>query len=293
MDAHALTVLEYRAITERLARATATPHGEALALAHEPSPDPDEVTRRQELTAEAIALYDHAAEPSLAGIGDVRDAAGHAEREGVLTPGALHEIAVSIRVALEARRVLESQVDLAPLLGDLIRPIDPALDALAAAVEQAIEEDGSGVRDTASPQLRRLRVQLREGKQRVADQLRRLARSSELSEHLQEDFVTERGGRPVLAVRAGARESVRGIVHDSSSSGQTLFIEPLAVVELNNRLSEAAAAEREEVERILRALSAGVSCAGGRSPAPGRGDRSPRRRPRRARSSPGAGAAPR
>src|SRR5207253_1020295 len=71
-------------------------------------------------------------------------------------------------------------------------------------------------------------------------------------------FVTDRGGRPVLAVKAGARSQVRGIVHDASSSGQTLFVEPLAVVELNNRLAEVAGAEREEVERILAELSTRV-----------------------------------
>ena len=82
-----------------------------------------------------------------------------------------------------------------------------------------------------------------------------MARSSELTEFLQERFVTERGGRPVLAVKTSARGKVPGVVHDSSSSGQTLFVEPFAIVELNNRLAEAASAEREEVERILRELS--------------------------------------
>src|SRR4029450_5746809 len=72
-------------------------------------------------------------------------------------------------------------------------------------------------------------------------------------------FVSQRGGRPVLAVKAGARSSVPGIVHDSSASGQTLFVEPFEIVELNNRLSEAAGAEREESERILRELSGAVN----------------------------------
>jgi DNA mismatch repair protein MutS2 len=75
---------------------------------------------------------------------------------------------------------------------------------------------------------------------------------------LQETFVTERGGRPVLAVKVSARGKVPGIVHDASSSGQTLFVEPLAIVELNNQLAEAAGAERDEVERIVRELSAAV-----------------------------------
>ena len=92
----------------------------------------------------------------------------------------------------------------------------------------------------------------------MAEKLEQLVRSGGLREHLQEDFVTQRGGRPVLAVKASARRSVPGIVHDTSDSGQTLFVEPFDVVDLNNRQSETVAAEREEVERILRELSGAV-----------------------------------
>ena len=83
-------------------------------------------------------------------------------------------------------------------------------------------------------------------------------RKSGIREHLQEDFVTQRGGRPVLAVKASSRSSVPGLVHDASDSGQTLFVEPFEIVELSNRQSEAAGAEREEAERILRELSIAV-----------------------------------
>jgi DNA mismatch repair protein MutS2 len=258
VDRHALRVLEYPAIVERLVSATSTAHGAALSRAHLPAPEPAEVRRRQELTAEAIALLDHAAEPELQGAEDVREAAARAARAGMLPSGTLRGVAVTIRVALAARARLEEHGDIAPLLGRLVAPIDSALSPLADEIERCVEQDGSDVRDTASPQLRRLRRQLRDGRQRIADELRRLARSSELREHLQEDFVTERGGRPVLAVRASARGKVRGIVHDASGSGQTVFVEPMAVVELGNALAEATAAEREEVERILRDLSARV-----------------------------------
>ena len=80
-----------------------------------------------------------------------------------------------------------------------------------------------------------------------------------MQEALQEQFLAERGGRPVLAVRASSRSKVPGIVHDASSTGQTLFVEPFAVVELNNRLAEAAAEAREEAERILRELTTAVA----------------------------------
>jgi len=258
VDRHALAVLEYPAIAERLALAAATSYGASLARALIPSADPKEVRRRQALTAEAIALLDAAAEPQLHGVADVREAAAHAGRGGALTPGALGRTAETITVALAARATLEAQAEVAPLLAELAAPIEPTLAQPAEAISRCVEEDGSDLRDSASSKLRRLRNELRGGRQRVTEELRRLARGSDLRDHLQEEFVTERGGRPVLAVRASARGSVRGIVHDASSSGQTLFVEPFAIVELNNRLSEAASAEREETERILRELSGRV-----------------------------------
>jgi DNA mismatch repair protein MutS2 len=258
VDPHALAVLEFPAIVERIAATTETPRGTSLARALVPSPDPAEVAGRQALSAEAIALLDAAEEPSLAGIADLRDAAEHAAREGTLGPGDLRAVAGAVSVALAARNALATARELAPLLADIVEPIDPSLAEVADAIDRAVEDDGSDLRDTASSTLRRLRAELRNGRQRVTDELTRLARSGDLRDALQETFVAERGGRPVLAVKASARSSVRGIVHDASSSGQTLFVEPFAIVELNNRLAEAASAEREEVERILRELSAAV-----------------------------------
>jgi DNA mismatch repair protein MutS2 len=263
VDAHTLDVLEYPAVAERLAGLAETPRGSELARVRIPSASPAEVERRQRLTTEAIALLDAGAGPSLAGLADVRGAAAHAARDGVLGTGDLREIAASITVGLEARRALGEARELAPSLDELLAPVDPALAALRDEIDARVTEDGADLRDTASPKLRRLRTELRGGRQRVTDELTRIARSGELRDFLQERFVTERGGRPVLAVKAGARSKVRGIVHDASSSGQTLFVEPFAVVELNNRLAEAASAEREEVDRILRELSALVGAGAG------------------------------
>jgi len=256
MDPNALEVLEFPAIRERVARATATDFGATLASELEPSPDPDEVAHRHALTAEAIGLLDESLEPPLEGIRDVREQAAHAALGGALSPQALRHVSDTASGALRARAALDDVS--APLLGTLAAAVDPALGAVAKAIDRAVEEDGSDLRDNASPKLRKLRGELRTGRQRVRDKLEQLVRSSELREHLQEEFITLRGGRPVLAVKASARRSVPGIVHDASDSGQTLFVEPFDVVELSNRQSEATSAEREEVERILRELSAVV-----------------------------------
>ncbi len=254
MDVDALGALEFPAIRERLAGAATTEHGQALARGLTPSPDPAQVARLQALTAEAVALLDEAEEPPLHEIHDVRDEAAHAARGGALTPASLRRIADTVSGGLRARAALEEQP--APLLRELAAAIDPGLQPLARAIDRAVAEDGSDLRDNASSALRKLRVELRNGRGRVRERLEQLVRTGGLADHLQEDFVTLRGGRPVLAVKAGSRKSVPGIVHDASDSGRTLFVEPFEVVELSNRQSEAASAEREEVERILRELSA-------------------------------------
>ena len=259
MDTRALSLLELPAILERLAAATASAVGAERAASLLPSGDGAEVACRSLLTSEAIALLEVAAEPALHQVADVREAATLAARGSALDPAALIEVARTIRAGVAARSALADAE--APLLAAIAEEIDQALATIAAPIERAVEEDGSGLRDAASPDLRRLRRQLRDGRARVAERLRTLARDPSLAEHLQDDFVTERGGRPVLALRASARGRVPGIVHDSSASGQTLFVEPLAVVEDSNRLREAESAEREEVTRILRTLSAPVGAA--------------------------------
>src|SRR5207245_7817613 len=152
---------------------------------------------------------------------DLREAAARADREGMLGPPELRAIATAGRVALEAGRVVGEQRALAPLLHERLGVLDPALAPVADEIDRCIEDDGADVRDTASPLLRRLRREVRNGAARVREELARVARSSDVQEALQEQFLAERGGRPVLAVRASSRSKVPGIVHDASSTGQT------------------------------------------------------------------------
>ncbi len=257
MDPRSLELLELPDVLERLAGVAGSDPGRELCLALAPSPDGPEVERRQGLTDEAVALLDHSAEPELAGVHDVRPVVEIAARGGVLDARALHSIAGTIATAVAARATLEA-FGHAPGLAEIAGQIDPSLAGVADVISQAVEDDGSDLRDGASPALRRLRRELREGRARMTDRLRTLARDPALRDHLQDEFVTERAGRPVLALRATARSAVPGIVHDTSGSGQTLFVEPLAVVEDANRLREAESAEREEVARILGELSGRV-----------------------------------
>ncbi len=160
MDPNALDVLEFPAIRERVAGAAATEHGAALAAELEPSPDAGEVARRQALTAEAIALLDESLEPPLERISDVRDQAAHAALGGALSPQALRRVSDTATGSLRARAALDEAA--APLLRELAAAIDPALAHVAKAIDRAVEEDGSDLRDNASPKLRKLRGELRD-----------------------------------------------------------------------------------------------------------------------------------
>ena len=254
MREHDLELLELPAVLIRLAAAAACEPGALLATTLRPSADDTQVRLRQQQTTEAISLLDQAAEPELDGVVDVRDAAGIAARGSVLDSRTLAQVERTIRAGVTARQALAEEAAI-PALMELAEAIEPSLRSVAEEIGRSVEEDGSDLRDSASPPLRRLRRELREGRGRLAERLRKIARDPALAEHLQDDYVTERGGRPVLALKASARGRVPGIVHDSSGSGQTLFIEPLAAVDDSNRLREAEAAEREEVGRILRNLS--------------------------------------
>ncbi len=258
VDERDLTLLELPVILERIAEVAASSPGRVSALGLRPTADLHEVEARQARTTEAIWLLERSQEPELTRFGDISETAELAERGAVLEPIALRGIANAARTGITARREL-GESDETPLLGEIALRIEPSLSSLADALDAAISDDGSDLRDTASPTLRRLRRELRDGRARLADRLRNLARTPGFAEHLAEDFVTERGGRPVIALRASSRSAVPGIVHDTSGSGQTLFVEPLVVVEDSNRLREAESAEREEVIRILRELSEQVA----------------------------------
>ncbi len=256
MREHDLELLELPAVLARLGAATASDPGAALADALRPSPDAELVRLRQQQTSEAVSLIEDSAEPDLGGTVDVGEAAELAARGSALDTRTLMHIGRTIQAGVTARRALADR-DGIPALMDIVSGIEPSLLSIAEEIARAVEEDGSDLRDSASPELRRLRRQLREGRGKLAERLRKIARDPALAEYLQDDFVTERGGRPVLA-RQDHRPAGRvpGIVHDSSGSGQTLFVEPFAAVDDSNRLRRGRESPSEtRSTRILRELS--------------------------------------
>ena len=186
MDARALELLELPAILDRLAAEAASEPGKDRALALVPSADPDEVDRLQSLTREATELFERSEEPDVADVRDVRHAAEVAARGSALDTYALRSVATSIVAATAARAAIATAGDV-PGLEELAAGVDPALVRLSESIARAVEDDGSDLRDGASPALRRLRRELREGRGRITERLRALARDPSLREHLSED----------------------------------------------------------------------------------------------------------
>ena len=210
MREHDLELLELPAVLARLAAAAASEPGALLAEGLRPSADADEVRLRQQQTTEAIALLDEAAEPDLGGVADVTEAAERAARGSTLDTRSLSLIERTIRAGVAGRRALTARDRRAGAAGAHRRHRRRRCSRSPRRSGASVEEDGSDLKDSASPVLRRLRRELREGRGKLAERLRKIARDPALAEHLQDDFVTERGGRPVLALKASARGRVPG-----------------------------------------------------------------------------------
>jgi DNA mismatch repair protein MutS2 len=258
MDSRSIAILEFPLVRERLAERTSFGPSRRLAEGLTPDADPVVVKRRLDETDEARGLVEERPGAGIAGARDIGPAIERAARGGRLEPQQFLDVwsTLDATAALkphlaDARRPLQRE------LGRLLHPLPAITSTLARSFDPAGE-----LLDTASPRLGGLRAAVRVAFDRLKRRLDSLV-SSELGNALQEPIVTLRNGRYVVPVRAEAKGRVKGIVHDASGSGQTLFIEPLVVVELGNAWREAQAAEQAEVERILDELSALVGANAG------------------------------
>ena len=251
MDPKSLAVLEFPAIRARLADQTNFPPSRRLAEALLPSDDPVVVARALQETDEARAFGSEHPGAGIGGSHDIHDAVERAARAGRLDTGQLLEI----RDTLEAADRLSDALadERRPLLRELGRALQP-LPSLRVTLERSIDPSGE-ILDGASPALGGLRRAVRIAYDRLRSRLDELVHGGELSGALQEPIVTLRNGRYVVPVRTDARARVRGIIHDQSGSGQTVFIEPMIAVELGNAWREAQLAEQAEIERVLDHLS--------------------------------------
>ncbi|HXX48991.1 MAG TPA: endonuclease MutS2, partial [Myxococcota bacterium] len=249
-----LARLEWPRLLELAAAQAATERGAEATRGLEFPATHAGVRERLAHTSEARRLVDAGSEPPFGGVADLRALLAELERGRTLAARELALVSATLEAAARVRASLAGHAELAPGLAALAGTL-PDLRALAKALAAVITPAGE-VRDDASSELRKLRRRVRELEVEIERQMARHLRDPDVQAHLQDSFATFRENRPVLPIRADARQRVRGILHDVSSSGTTVFIEPEDVVEAGNRLRIAQTELAREVERLLAELCA-------------------------------------
>ena len=251
MDSKTLHVLEYDKIRVRLKGFCDFSASMELALALEPSDSYDLALARLAETSEARLLFS-TSDIGIGGAHDVRQAVDLAARGGVLDPQQLLDIKSTLISCRELKKSLERKTDEYPRLSQIAAAL-PETFGIVDAITRILSERGE-VLDSASPKLASLRREIRIAHDRLMSRLQRYL--TESGNKLQEPIITQRDGRYVIPLRAEFKGQIKAVIHDQSSSGATLFVEPLPVVELNNAMRELQLQARDEERRILAEVSA-------------------------------------
>ncbi|WP_226554870.1 endonuclease MutS2 [Priestia aryabhattai] len=261
MQSRIFHVLEFNKVKEQLQKKVASSLGREKVANLIPSTQYEEVVKWQEATDEATTVLRLRGNVPLEGIFDVRPSVKRAEIGGTLSSNELLDVASTIYAARQIKQFIEQVVDdedlQLPIITEHIEKLMP-LPEVEQTIKMSIDENGT-VLDGASDQLRGIRQKLRSTESRIREKLESLIRSSSAQKMLSDAIVTIRNERFVIPVKQEYRSAYGGIVHDQSSSGATLFIEPQAIVTLNNELQEAKVKEKQEIERILIALTVQVA----------------------------------
>lgn len=252
MNKH-LLALEFDKILERLAEYTCCEDSRELALSLRPVHRLDEAQLLMNQTRDAHMLLARFGGPSFGGMKNVNNALHRADAGSTLSMHELLDIAETLRVIRSLIQWRSTNAGVESCLDVFFGALTPNK-YLEDAITTAIISDEE-MSDSASPELAAIRRKIRVQESKVREQLDKMTRSSKYRDILQESIVTMRNGRYVLPVKNEHRGAVPGLVHDTSASGATVFIEPVAVVEANNEIKVLLSKERDEIERILSALS--------------------------------------
>jgi DNA mismatch repair protein MutS2 len=249
--------LEWPQVLALLAREARTPMGRELALGTMPSAEPAAIRRALGETRQARDAMGLSGVPPWEGIPDVRPTLEAARVPGTVAEGSdLAALIPLLDAAARLRAYGRAIASVAPDLASALAGFPPQTE-LGDLLRRSIDADGQ-VRDDAAPALRRVRQRIRDQRREVVKRLEAYFSGPNADTTFQERYVTVRHGRYVLPIRAEAKGRLRGIVHDRSQSGATLFVEPEAMVEANNDLVQAVREEEAEIVRILAALTDAV-----------------------------------
>lgn len=252
-----LKTLELPAVLHMLADETVSGDAREAALALEPASDPHEVRYRLSETTAAKNMMTLKGSPSFSGIKDIRSAIRRADMGGMLNTSELLDIAALLRAAAGAIAYASGDRREKTAIDHLFDAIVPNkfLEGKISASILGVDE----IADGASPELSDIRRHMRIAGDKIRQSLNKIISSPTYSKALQEPIITVKNDRYVVPVKAEQKSAVPGLVHDVSASGATFFIEPMAVVQLNNEIRELLAKEKKEIERILMELSADAS----------------------------------
>jgi DNA mismatch repair protein MutS2 len=253
MNSQTFRTLEFDSLRALVRRSAQTDMGRARIDSLVPMPNSDEVQRQLDFAREMIGLRRDGVRLGLDGIVDPTDAIARLKIQGTaLEPLVILQIARLCDRALDARSTLMNERSAYPKISEIVAPLPADLRKLTASLNKKILPSGE-LDDRASPQLASIRHDLTKARSRITRSLEAVMRRS--SEAIQEELVTVRNDRFVIPVRADHQTRVKGVAHGSSSSGATVFIEPLETIEANNELQQLREAEQREIAEILFALS--------------------------------------
>ncbi len=251
-----LCTLEFDKIRAILAGLCPTEGAAQMALALVPTDRIDIARQRLCRTSDAKRLSDAKGMPSFGGISDISDTCERALKGAVLTPRELLDVAAILRTSRGLLEYIRSNRLFSTVLDEVFERLTPNRHLEDRITRSIISEEL--IADEASPTLADVRRKIRVANLRVRESLAKYTGGS-YSKYLQENIVTQRNGRYVIPVKAEYRNDVKGLIHDTSSSGATVFIEPMAVVEANNELALLESKEAHEIEKILTELSGDVA----------------------------------
>ena len=257
MNPKSLILLEFHKVLERLKDYASFDLSEKLAAKLRPTSSLEKAQTFQEQTRQARYLLSLTDALHFRGAVDMRLFADQARRQMTLEAPNLLAIRNSLIVSREARRFLLEKSSEAPLLAEMAQSLSDG-HGLIDLINKTINDRGE-VLDSASPLLERIRSELKITHSRLMDRMNRYLTDPGSARMLQESLITQRGGRYVLPLKAEHKGQIKSIVHDQSSSGATLFVEPLAVVEWNNKYRQLELDERDEVLRVLHNLSGEIA----------------------------------
>lgn len=261
MNEKYLYTLEFNKIRELLSAKALTEGAKEMALSLMPSTDGDEVRLLQRRTADAKKLAGQKGNPSFGSVRDVSSALERADKGATLSTRELLDCANVLRTSRGLLEYIKSDRQFDTSLDEIFMRLSVHKKIEDSILRAIISEDM--IADEASAELSDIRHKIRKTNAKIADLMQKYTAGGTISKYLQENIVTTRGGRFVIPVKSEYRNEVKGLVHDTSASGATLFIEPMSVVEANNELRELQSREEYEIERILGELSALVASVSG------------------------------